>query len=107
MSECQLTCAPVVGCKTCGEAKRIVEGECCALAYNDDTDWFDDEDEEFYFGDSSWFHDAFMAGMKERDEMLNGYKTMEQDCMVVVFSTGKEIKIENPVEKTTSNIKKL
>jgi hypothetical protein len=45
------------------------------LAYNDDTDWFDDEDEEFYFGDSSWFQDAFVAGMKERDEMLNGYKT--------------------------------
>jgi hypothetical protein len=45
--------------------------------------------------------------MKERDEMLNGYKTVEQDCMVVVFSTGKEIKIENPVEKTTTNIRKL
>ena len=43
--------------------------------------------------------------MKERDEMLNGYKTMEQDRMVVV--SGMEIKIENPVEKTTTNIKKL
>jgi hypothetical protein len=71
------------------------------LAYNDDTDWFDDEDEEFYFGHSSWFQDAFVGGMKERDEMLNGYKKVEQDCM------GKEIKIENPVEKTTTNIKKL
>jgi hypothetical protein len=76
-----LTCAPVVGCKRCSEAKRIVEGECCALAYNDDMDWFDDEDEEFYFGES-WFEEAFVDGMTERNEMLNGYKTLEQKCEV-------------------------
>ena len=31
------------------EAKRIFEGKSCALSYNDDDEWFDDEDEEFAF----------------------------------------------------------
>ena len=62
MSECQLMCSSVVDCERCAQAKRIVEGECCALAYNEDGDWFDDEDEEFSFENSSgWFEDAFVA----------------------------------------------
>ena len=100
-SKCQLKCAPVVSCERCEDARRIVEGECCALAYNEDSEWFDDEDEEFCFGDSNWFQDAFVAGMKERDEMLNGYKTVEQEYMVVVFPTGKEIRIDQPRVETT------
>ena len=76
MSECQLMCSPVVGCKRCAEAKCIVEGECCALAYNEDGDWFDNEDEEFFFENSSgWFEDALVAGLKERDEMLHSYRS--------------------------------
>jgi hypothetical protein len=77
MSTCQLTCEPTIRCKRCEEAKRIVEGECCALMYGDDTEWFDDEDEEFYFG-NDWFGEAFVDGLSERYEMLNAYKTMEQ-----------------------------
>lgn len=75
MSECQLICSPVVDCKRCAKAKRIFEGECCALAYNEDGEWFDDEDEEFTFANSSgWFENAFVAGLKERDDMLYGFR---------------------------------
>jgi hypothetical protein len=57
------------------QAKRIFEGESCALSYNEDQDWFDDEDEEFVFTNSNqWFEDAFVDGMMEREEMLCGYK---------------------------------
>jgi hypothetical protein len=48
------------------------EGECCALSYGDDDDWFDDEDEEFVFdpkGSNKWFEEALKAGLKEREEM--------------------------------------
>ena len=61
------------------KAKRIFEGESCALLYNETQDWFDDEDEQFVFTDSNqWFQDAFIAGMKERDEMLHGYLQARQ-----------------------------
>ena len=66
MSECKLSCSPVAECKRCAHAKRLVEGECCALGYNEDDEWFDDEDEEFYFQESNgWFEEAFVAGMRE------------------------------------------
>jgi hypothetical protein len=29
------------------ELKRLFEGESCALSYNSDDEWFNDEDEEF------------------------------------------------------------
>ena len=75
--ECELTCLPD-DCVKCAEAKRIVEGESCALSYNDDCDWFDDEDEEFSFQHSEgWFEKAFEDGMAERDEMMNGYLEFE------------------------------
>jgi hypothetical protein len=61
------------------QAKRIFEGESCALSYNEDQDWFDDEDEEFVFTNSNqWFEDAFVDGMMEREEMLCGYKKARQ-----------------------------
>ena len=80
MSGCQLTCAPNTYCKRCKEAKRIVEGECCTLSYNDDCEWFDDEDEEFCFGNTAmgWFEEAFESGLRERWEMLNAYKKMDR-----------------------------
>ena len=77
MFECELTCLPD-DCVRCAEAKRVVEGESCALSYNDDGDWFDDEDEEFSFEYSKgWFEKAFEDGMAERDEMMNGYLKFE------------------------------
>ena len=54
------------------ELKRVFEGECCALSYNDDEEWFDDEDEEFVFdpnGSNKWFEDAVEQGLKEQAEM--------------------------------------
>jgi hypothetical protein len=54
------------------ELKRLFEGECCALSYDDDEDWFNDEDEEFEFdpnGSNKWFEDAFEQGLKEQEEM--------------------------------------
>ena len=54
------------------EEKRLFEGECCALSYNDDDDWFDDEDDEFVFdpkGSNKWFEDALEQGLKELEEM--------------------------------------
>jgi hypothetical protein len=78
MSGCQLTCAPTAHCKRCKEAKRIVEGECCALSYDDDCNWFDDEDEEFCFGDTGWFEEALESGLRDRWEMLNAYKKMDR-----------------------------
>jgi hypothetical protein len=57
------------------ELKRLFEGECCALSYNDDEDWFDDEDEEFEFdpkGSNKWFDDALEQGLKEQQEMQRG-----------------------------------
>ena len=56
------------------EAKSLFEGESCALSYNDDGDWFDDEDEEFVFdGSNMWFEEAFEEGMKEHEIMSRGY----------------------------------
>jgi hypothetical protein len=54
------------------EIKRLFEGECCSLSYNDDDEWFDDEDEEFVFdpkGSNKWFDDAVEAGLKEQEKM--------------------------------------
>jgi hypothetical protein len=61
------------------EAKLIFEGESCALSYNDDDEWFDDEDEEFAFNVDAnicWFEDVFVEGLKERDEMQNTHARM-------------------------------
>jgi hypothetical protein len=92
MSGCQLTCAPAAYCKRCKEARRIVEGECCALLYGEDSNWFDDEDEEFCFGDTDWFEEAFVSGLSERYEMLNAYKTMERTPKKKKKSKGKNQK---------------
>lgn len=56
------------------QAKSIFEGESCALSYNDDDEWFDDEDEDFTFTHANicWFQDAFTAGLKERHKMQHG-----------------------------------
>ena len=79
MAECNLNCSPVVKCKKCTQAKKIFEGESCALSNNEDEDWFDDEDEEFVFNDSNqWFEDAFVAGIKENEEMRRGYLQAHQ-----------------------------
>jgi hypothetical protein len=62
------------------ELKRLFEGECCALSYNDDEDWFDDEDEEFVFDPKNkWFEDALVAGLKEQEEMRRGPKRKSKD----------------------------
>jgi hypothetical protein len=43
----------------------MVEGECCALSYNEDDEWFDDEDEEFSFEDSQgWFEKALLTVLR-------------------------------------------
>ncbi|CAB3996220.1 Hypothetical predicted protein [Paramuricea clavata] len=47
------------------EAKRIVEGENSALAYNSDGDWFDDEDFDLDFSNSQGF---FQESMGRRAE---------------------------------------
>jgi hypothetical protein len=47
---------------------------CCALSYNDDGDWFDDEDEDFvFYGSNTWFEEAFEEGMKGHEIMSRGY----------------------------------
>jgi hypothetical protein len=65
------------------QMKCFFEGECCALSYGDDDDWFDDEDEEFVFdpkGANKWFEEALEAGLKEREEMMRiPKKTDEND----------------------------
>ena len=62
------------------------EGECCALSYGDDDDWFDDEDEEFVFdpkGSNKWFEDALQEGLKERDEMCLIPKRKDEETIVI------------------------
>ena len=57
------------------EQKRLFEGECCALSYNDNDAWFDDEDDEFQFdpkGSNKWFEQALEQGLKEQEEMRRG-----------------------------------
>jgi hypothetical protein len=80
------------------ELKRLFKGECCALAYNDDDEWFDDKDEEFEFdpaGSNKWFEDAFVAGMKEREIMQRGcVKRKNED-----ESNKDELKVEEKVLK--------
>ncbi|CAB3982328.1 Hypothetical predicted protein [Paramuricea clavata] len=62
-------------CPKCKEAKVLFEGESSTLAYNDDDDWFDDEDEDFQFSeDNKWFEDAWEAGLREKEEMRSGWK---------------------------------
>ncbi|CAB4008324.1 Hypothetical predicted protein [Paramuricea clavata] len=62
-------------CPKCTEAKTLFEGENSALAYNDEDDWFDDEDEDFCFtSDNKWFEDAWEAGLREKEEMRHGWK---------------------------------
>jgi hypothetical protein len=68
------------------EMVRLFEGECCALSYGDDDDWFDDEDEEFVFdpkGSNKWFEDALEAGLKEREEMCLIPKRKDEDDVVI------------------------
>jgi hypothetical protein len=65
----------------CAEAKRVVEGESCPMAYNEDEEWFDDEDEEFSFeGSDGWFEKAWDEGIAERDEMLYGYLVLVENA---------------------------
>jgi hypothetical protein len=103
MFECDLTCSPD-DCVKCAKAKRVAEGESCALGYNDDGDWFDDEDEEFSFEHSErWFEKAFEDGMAERDEMLNGYLAFDVMFENVESLDGKEKNVEtlkNELDKT-------
>ena len=64
------------------ELKCLFEGECCALAYGSDDEWFDDEDEEFQFdpnGGNKWFEDAFEAGLKEEEAMRRGCVKRKND----------------------------
>ncbi|CAB4010864.1 Hypothetical predicted protein [Paramuricea clavata] len=78
MSECNHNCSSATECERC--LKQIFEGENCALAYNEDDDWFGDEDEEFEFvGNNDWFENAFVEGIQERDEMLYGYQQLNED----------------------------
>ena len=68
--------------KSTQETVRLFEGECCALSYGDDDEWFDDEDEEFVFdpkGSNKWFEDALEAGLKEREEMCLIPKRKDED----------------------------
>ena len=84
--------------KKAKEFKRLFEGECCALAYNDDDDWFDDEDEEFVFdpaGSNKWFEDAFVAGLKENEIMQRGCVKRKNDDE----PNKDELKVEEKVLK--------
>jgi hypothetical protein len=77
------------------EIKRLFEGECSALSYNDDDEWFDDEDVEFEFdpaGGNKWFEDAFVAGMKESEIMQWGFIKRNDDEKI-------EEKMEEKVEE--------
>ena len=68
------------------EMVQFFEGECCALSYGDDDDWFDDEDEEFVFdpkGSNKWFEDALQAGLKERDDMCLIPKRKDEETIVI------------------------
>ncbi|CAB3988429.1 Hypothetical predicted protein [Paramuricea clavata] len=78
MADCGVNCSSE--CKKCQQAKQICEGESCSLSYNEDDAWFYDEDEDFAFdpnGSNEWFEKAFVDGLKERDEMVYGYKKLE------------------------------
>jgi hypothetical protein len=78
MAECQLKCSPAVQCKLYAQAKRIFEGESCALSYNEGDDWFNDENEEFVFdGSNRWFEDAHRAAVKEQYDMEFGYRRIK------------------------------
>ncbi|CAB4011374.1 Hypothetical predicted protein [Paramuricea clavata] len=62
--------------------KELFEGDACCLAYNDECEWFEDEDEEFTFDENNnneWFEKAWVEGLKELDEMQNGYQRMRKD----------------------------
>ena len=109
---CELACLPD-DCVRCAEARRLVEGETCALSYNEDGDWFDDEDEEFSFEYSEgWFEKAFEDGMAERDEMMNGYLEFE---VVDVWENTESLdgaqenseNVENTVVEGTESIEEI
>lgn len=79
MSECDLKCLPDVNCERCKQGKAMFEGESCALLYNEDEDWFNDEDEEFVFMDSNqWFEEALIMGLREREDIQRGYLQVEK-----------------------------
>jgi hypothetical protein len=64
------------------ELRNLFEGECSALSYNDDDEWFDDEDEELVFdpaGGNKWFEDALEMGMKENEIIQWGYKRKDDE----------------------------
>ncbi|CAB4019363.1 Hypothetical predicted protein [Paramuricea clavata] len=106
MAECNLNCSPVVKCKKCTQAKRIFEGESCALLYNDDEDWFDDEDEEFVFTDSNqWFENAFESGIKEREDMQWGYLQVKQKQLDGARKRSKTILTKNKGDIICTNTK--
>jgi hypothetical protein len=80
------------------ELKRLFEGESCALSYNDDDDWFDDEDEEFEFtGSNKWFEDALSQGLKELEMMQRGCvkRASEEESNTVKEKVLRTKQIEN------------
>ena len=100
---CELACLPD-DCVRCAEARRLVEGETCALSYNEDGDWFDDEDEEFSFEYSTdWFAKALEDGVAERDEMMNGYLEFK----VVDVYTESLGNVENTIVEETESIEEI
>ena len=85
------------------EEKRLFEGECCALSYNDDEEWFDDEDDEFEFdpkGSNKWFEDAFEQGLKELEEIQRIPEMKKDEEKGDVENKDEEIKDEESEENT-------
>lgn len=62
------------------EAKKLFEGEYCALSCNSDDDWYDNDGEEFVFDVSNaWFEQALEEGLKEKELMERGYPEKNMD----------------------------
>ena len=81
MAECSEDAVTMAECSE-KELRNLFEGECSALSYNDDDEWFDDEDEEFVFdpaGGNKWFEDALEMGMKENEIIQRGYKRKDDE----------------------------
>ena len=91
MAECNLNCSPVVNCKKCTQAKCLFEGKSCALLYNDDEQWFDDEDEDFVFDD------AHQAGLKEQHDMEFGYRCAKREEQRKILK--RKMRVERRCEK--------
>ncbi|CAB3989902.1 Hypothetical predicted protein [Paramuricea clavata] len=88
-------CGENCSCGSCTkkwvDAKEIFEGKGTVLLCGDSDDWFDDEDEEFVFTrNNEWFERAWSDGVKERDEMLHGYKQLDDPDEEFVDSADEE-----------------